>query len=110
MAVPILLDRPWVLTEDSFDRTISETDVPILVDFYADWCGPCKIMAPHVDQLAAAKTGQALVAKLNTDLAQLTSQRFNVRGIPTTIVFRGGKESSRVTGAVPYAELEKLLG
>jgi thioredoxin 2 len=107
---PILLDRPWVLTEESFDRTIAESDVPILVDFYADWCGPCKMMAPAVDQLAAAKTGRALVAKLNTDLAQSTSQRFQVRGIPTTIVFRDGKEAHRVTGAVPYAELDRLLG
>ena len=108
-ARPILLDRPWILTQDSFDRTIAETDVPVLVDFYADWCGPCKVMAPAVDKLAAAKTGSALVAKLNTDLAQATSQRINVRGIPTTIVFREGKEAQRVTGAVPYAELERLL-
>jgi len=108
-ARPILLDRPWVLTEETFDRTIAETEVPVLVDFYADWCGPCKIMAPHVDKLAAAKTGVALVAKLNTDFAQATSQRFQVRGIPTTIVFRAGKEAARVTGAVSYAELEKLL-
>ena len=107
---PILLDRPWMLTQDSFDRTIAESDIPILVDFYADWCGPCKMMAPAVDQLAAARTGRALVAKLNTDLAPATSQRFNVRGIPTTIVFRDGKESARLTGAVPYKELEKLLG
>jgi thioredoxin 2 len=106
---PMLLDRPWILTEDSFDRTVAETDIPILVDFYADWCGPCKMMAPSVDQLAAARTGTALVAKLNTDLAQGTSQRFQVRGIPTTIVFRDGKEAKRVTGAVPYAELERLL-
>jgi thioredoxin 2 len=106
---PMLLDRPWVLTEDSFDRTVAETDVPILVDFYADWCGPCKVMAPHVDRLAAERTGRALVAKLNTDLAQRTSQRFNVRGIPTTIVFRDGKEANRITGAVPYAELDRLL-
>jgi thioredoxin 2 len=106
---PVLLDRPWILTQETFDRTIAETDLPVLVDFYADWCGPCKVMAPAVDQLAAAKTGKALVAKLNTDLAQATSQQFNVRGIPTTIVFRDGKETSRVTGAVPYAELEKLV-
>jgi thioredoxin 2 len=106
---PILLDRPWTLTQESFDRTIAETDIPVLVDFYADWCGPCKIMAPAVDQLAASRTGKALVAKLNTDLAQATSQRFNVRGIPTTIVFREGKEAKRVTGAVPYLELERLL-
>ena len=106
---PILLDRPWVLNEETFARTIAETDVPVLVDFYADWCGPCKVMAPSVDRLAAAKSGKALVAKLNTDLAQATSQLFQVRGIPTTIVFRGGKEVTRVTGAAPYADLERLL-
>ena len=99
-----------MLTEDSFERTISETDVPILVDFYADWCGPCKMMAPYVDQLAAARTGKALVAKLNTDLAQATSMKFNIRGIPTTIVFRNGREANRVTGAVKLADLERLLG
>jgi len=107
---PMLLDRPWVLTEDSFARTIAETDVPVLVDFYADWCGPCKMMAPHVDQLAAARMGTALVAKLNTDMAQQVSQSFQIRGIPTTIVFRDGKESRRVTGAVGYKDLEGLLG
>ena len=106
---PILLDRPWILTEDSFARTIAETDVPILVDFYADWCGPCKMMAPEVDKLAANRTGQALVAKLNTDLAQVTSRQFQVMSIPTTIVFRDGKEAARITGAVRYAELDKLL-
>jgi thioredoxin 2 len=106
---PMLLDRPWVLNEETFSRTIGETDVPVLVDFYADWCGPCKMMAPSVDQLAAAKNGTALVTKLNTDLAPSTSQAYQIRGIPTTIVFRAGKESARVTGAVPYAALEKML-
>ncbi len=107
---PMLLDRPLHLDDESFARTIAGSEVPIFVDFYADWCGPCKMMAPAVDQLAATKTGHALVAKLNTDLAPSTSQRFQVRGIPTTIVFRDGKEYARLTGAVPYAELEKLLG
>lgn len=108
-ARPILLDRPWVLHDDTFARTVEETDVPVLVDFYADWCGPCKMMAPSVDQLAARFTGQALVAKLNTDFAPSTSGQFQVRGIPTTIVFRNGRESARVTGAMPYAALEQLL-
>jgi thioredoxin 2 len=106
---PILLDRPWILHADTFERTLRETEVPVLVDFYADWCGPCKIMAPFVDQLAAKHQGKALVAKLNTDYAQEISNGLGIRGIPTTIVFRGGVEASRLTGAVRLPELEDLL-
>jgi thioredoxin 2 len=108
-ARPMLLDRPWPLTEDTFDRTIKETEIPVLVDFYADWCGPCKMMAPSVDEVAAAYQGRALVAKLNTDLAQRTSVTLGIRGIPTVIVFRGGQEVGRHTGAVPKARLEELV-
>jgi thioredoxin 2 len=106
---PILVDRPWTLHEESFDRTIAESEVPVLVDFYADWCGPCKMMAPHVDELAARFQGKALVAKLNTDLAPQASGKFGIRGIPTTIVFQGGNEVGRQTGAVGLAQLETLL-
>jgi len=105
----LLIDRPWTLFEDSFERTVKESEVPIVVDFYADWCGPCKMMAPFVDELAARHTGSALVAKLNTDLAPKTSEAFGIRGIPTTIVFKGGKEVARQSGALPLAGLEQLL-
>jgi len=105
----ILLDRPFVLFEDTFQRTIAETDVPVLVDFYADWCGPCKMMAPHVDRLAAEQIGQALIAKLDTDHAPGLSTSLNIRGIPTVMVFRGGTPVQRVSGALPFAELQRLL-
>jgi len=105
----MLLDRPIHLDDETFSRTIAESNVPILVDFYADWCGPCKMMAPSVDKLAADYLGRALVAKLNTDQSQKTSMGFNVRGIPTSIVFDGGKEIARQTGAVSYAVLESML-
>ena len=106
---PMLLDRPLHLDEETFARTIEDAEVPILVDFYADWCGPCKIMAPSVDKLAADYTGRAIIGKLDTDAAQQTSMKFGVRGIPTSIVFEGGKEIARQTGAVPYATLESML-
>jgi thioredoxin 2 len=106
---PILLDRPLKLDSESFDRTINETDIPVLVDFYADWCGPCKMMAPDVDAVAASHQGRALVAKLDTDRAQAISQSFQIRSIPTTIVFKSGKEAKRRIGAVPKAALEDLL-
>jgi thioredoxin 2 len=108
-AKPMLLDRPWPLTEETFERTIRESEIPVLIDFYADWCGPCKMMAPYVDEVAREYQGRALVAKLNTDLAQKTSSGLGIRGIPTTIVFRGGKEVARLTGAVPKARLEELI-
>jgi thioredoxin 2 len=108
-AKPMLLDRPVKLDDETFAKTIAETEIPVLVDFYADWCGPCKMMAPFVDQLANEKQGVALVAKLDTDRAQRTASGFNIRGIPTVIVFRNGKEAARQTGAVPKAGLEQLL-
>ena len=109
-AKPIALDRPVMLTDETFARTIAESDVPVLVDFSADWCGPCKMMAPFVEQLAKERIGRALIAKLDTDHSPQTAGSFNIRGIPTTIVFRGGREAARQTGAVPKAELERLLG
>jgi thioredoxin 2 len=106
---PMLLDRPIKLDDDSFTRTITDSDVPVLVDFYADWCGPCKMMAPSVDKLAADYSGKAIVAKLDTDAAQRTAQSFQIRGIPTSIVFLKGKEIARQSGAVPYATLASLI-
>ncbi len=106
---PMLLDRPYPLTEDSFARTIADSEVPVLVDFYADWCGPCKMMAPYVDEIAREYQGRALVAKLDTDRAQQTAMQFNIRSIPTSIVFKRGKEVARQTGAVPKRVLEEML-
>ena len=106
---PILLERPITLNDETFSRTINETDLPVAVDFYADWCGPCRMMAPAVDALAAHLQGKALVTKLNTDLSQRTASGFNIRGIPTTIVFKGGKEVARQSGALPLEGLKQLV-
>ena len=109
-AAAIALDRPLALDDASFARTIAETDVPILVDFYADWCAPCRMMAPAVDALAAGTRGRALVAKLDTEQAVATAQRYGIRGLPTVIVFERGTERTRQTGAMPGPMLERLLG
>ena len=102
------MDAPVLLDDESFDRVIAETGVPVLVDFYADWCGPCKMMAPAVATLARETLGRALVAKLDTDRSQRSASRFQIRGIPTSIVFIGGKEARRQTGAVPLATLREM--
>ena len=106
---PLLLDRPVKVTDEDFDRLIGDAEIPVLVDFHADWCGPCKVMAPTLDDLAQAKMGDLLVAKLDTDANPQTAQRFGIRGIPTLILFSGGEESKRVTGAVPYEQLAALV-
>ena len=106
---PMLLDRPWPLNDESFARTVKETQVPVVVDVYADWCGPCKVMAPNVDTLASKMQGKALVAKLNSDLSPKTAEQFDVRGIPTVLVFRDGIVAKRHTGVVGLAQLEALV-
>jgi thioredoxin 2 len=106
---PLLLDRPVVLTDETFRRTVDASEVPVLVDFYADWCGPCKMMAPAFDAVAGATVGRALVAKIDTDRAPQTAQAFQVMSIPTTIAFANGREVARQTGAVPQRALEDLL-
>ncbi len=108
-ARPMLLDRPVRVTDADFDRVIGGTDVPVLVDFYADWCGPCKTMAPALDAIASEQRGRVIVAKLDTDANQNTSANFGIRAIPTLILFRNGREVGRETGAVPKSSLEALI-
>ena len=106
---PILLDRPIAITDSVFDKVTMDTTVPVVVDFYADWCGPCKIMAPLLDDAAHKRAGRILFAKIDTDRNPATGPRFGIRGIPTLIAFRQGKEVARRVGAVPPAELENFL-
>ena len=105
---PFLLDRPVKIAGDDLERVLAESDVPVLVDFYADWCGPCKIMAPVLDEFASDHTGEILVGKLDTDAAPAVSARYGIRGIPTLILFRDGSEVSRQTGAVARPGLDQL--
>ncbi len=106
---PILLDRPVKVTDEDLPHLIRDAEMPVLVDFYADWCGPCKIMAPVLDDIARARIGELLVAQLNTDQSPSSSQQYGIRGIPTLILFRDGQEAARRTGAIPREEIEALI-
>ncbi len=106
---PISLDVPVILTDSNFDAVAKGSAVPIIVDFYADWCGPCKMMAPVFADLARRQRGQALVAKVDTDRSPTVAARFGIRSIPTIAVLREGKEVARQVGAVPIGALEQLL-
>jgi thioredoxin 2 len=103
------VDAPVVLTDANFDVVVSRTTVPVMIDFYADWCGPCKMMAPVFADFARRQKGRVLVAKVNTDENPGVSMRFGIRSIPTLTVMRGGQEVARQVGAVPMAALEQMV-
>lgn len=107
---PFLLDRPVKITGDDLRSLVADAGVPVLVDFYADWCGPCKVMAPVLDDVARDREGEVLVAKIDTDRAPQLSGELGIRGIPTLILYRDGSEAGRQTGAVPRTTIDGMLG
>jgi len=93
----------------SFDALLQQARVPIVVDFWAPWCGPCRVMAPQLETAARNMAGRALVIKVNTDAVPDLGERYRIMSIPTLAVFRDGREVSRVTGVRPAAEIESLI-
>lgn len=98
---PMLLDRPIKVQQDDFDRTVLGSSAPVLVDFYADWCAPCKMVAPLMDELAHEQVGKILIVKIDTDAAPDVALKYEIRSIPTLILFQDGKEVERSLGFEP---------
>jgi thioredoxin 1 len=96
-------------TDGAFDQEVLNSDVPVLVDFWAPWCGPCRAIAPLVDTLAAEYAGRVKIGKMNTDDNQGTPLRYQVRGIPTLLLFKGGKVVDQKVGMCAKADLHKML-
>ena len=97
------------LTDSTFDEAIGGSAEPVLVDFWAEWCGPCKMIAPILDDLAAAYQGKLKVAKINIDHNQKTPRNYNVRGIPTLMIFKDGKVQATQIGAVSKTQLTQII-
>jgi len=97
------------VTDSSFKAEVLESDVPVLVDFWAPWCGPCRMVAPVVDEIAQQYDGQVKVVKLNTDENPSIASQYGIRSIPTLMIFKGGQRVDMVVGAVPKSTLADTL-
>ena len=98
-----------VLTDDNWKKEVTEAEGPVLVDFWAEWCPPCRMIAPSIEALATAYSGRAKVGKLNVDENPAVAQAFGVRSIPTLLVFKGGKLVDQQIGALPQPRIAAML-
>ena len=109
---PLLpIGKPIAVTSiEDFDELVRDAKTPLLVDFWASWCGPCRAVAPELEKLASQKMGSTIVAKVDTDAQPELSARFMIRSIPTLVLFRDGREAKRISGAMSAAAMAAQLG
>jgi thioredoxin 1 len=101
--------KTLTITDQNFEQEVINSDIPVLIDFWAVWCGPCKIIAPVVEQLAEEYDGKLKVGKLDVDNNQETSIKYGVRSIPTLLIFKGGQVKETIIGAVPKQQIVQKL-
>jgi len=97
------------ITDDTYNDIVMNSKIPVLLDFYADWCGPCKVLGPIIDELAEEYDGRALIAKVNTEVNPKLSQHFKIKSIPTILFVDNGNLVERFTGLIPKPNLEEIL-
>lgn len=103
------MSTPIALTDDNFSVEVLSAETPVLVDFWAAWCGPCRMVAPIVEELATEYEGRAKICKLDVDDAQKTAGEYGIRSIPTMLIFKDGKVAGQVIGAVPKSQITEKL-
>ena len=97
------------ITDENFENEVTNSNIPVLVDFWAAWCGPCKMIAPVIEELAKEYSGRIKITKMNVDENMETPNNFSVRSIPTLILFKDGNEMDRMVGVVPKSTLEEMI-
>jgi thioredoxin 1 len=102
-------EKVVTITQDNFENEVLKSDTPVLVDFWAEWCGPCKRVAPVLDELAGEMDGKVRIAKLNVDENQQIAYQFQVSSIPTFILFKGGQMADRMMGAMPKSAFQSFI-
>ena len=96
-------------TDDNFDTEVLKSNLPVLVDFWAEWCGPCKMIAPIVEEIASDYAGKVKVGKVNVDFNNQVAMQYGIRGIPALLVFKGGAVANQIIGAVPKNDITQIL-